>query len=76
MKNIYNYRVYLIISLMSLFIGGLLNIFQDDARSEKIALIALFFFTIAVVIVAFEQLPFARPNIIKKIKSLLLIWKK
>lgn len=76
MKNIYNYRVYLIISLTSLFVGGLLNIFQDDARSEKIALIALSFFTIAVVIVAIEQLPFAKPNIIKKIKSLLLIWKK
>lgn len=76
MKNIYNYRVYLVISLTSLFIGGLLNIFQDDTRSEKIALIALSFFTIAVVIVAIEQLPFVSPNIIKKIKSRLFIWKK
>ncbi len=76
MKNIYSYRVFLLISLISLLIGGLLNIFQGDADSEKFALVAFSFFTIAVVVIAFEELSSPRASIIKKIKSLSQIWKR
>jgi hypothetical protein len=59
-----------------MLIGGLLNIFQGDTDSEKFALVAFSFFTVAVVVVAFEELFSSRPSVIKKIKSLSRIWKK
>ena len=76
MKSIYNYQVYLAISLISLFTGCLLNIFRIDTYSEKLALVAFSFFTIAVVIVAFEELFSSRPGIVKKIKFFFRRWKK
>lgn len=76
MKRIYNYRIYLVISLISLFAGGLLNVLSIDTDSEKFALLAFYFFTIAVVIAAFEELISSRPYIAKKIKLLSRIWKK
>jgi hypothetical protein len=76
MKKILDYRVYLLISLISLFIGGLSNLFHQNMDSETFALIAFIFFTIAVVMVAFEELFSIRPTAAKKIKSLSRIWKK
>jgi len=76
MKNIYSYRVYLLISLMSLLTGVLLNVFQGDTDSEKFALVAFFFFSTAVVVVAFEELFSSRSSVMKKIKSFSRIWKK
>lgn len=76
MKNIYNYRVYLLISLISLFLGGLSSLLRVDINPEKFALVAFVFFTIAVIMVAFEEFISLRPNAIKKFKSLSRIWKK
>jgi len=76
MKNIYNYRVYLVISLISLFTGSLQNMLRIDSGSEKFALAAFYFFVIAVVIVAFEEFFSSRPHLAQKIKSLSRIWKK
>ena len=59
-----------------MFIGGLLNILQGDTDSETFALVAFYFFTIAVVVVALEELFSSRPNIPKKLKSLSRRWKK
>lgn len=76
MGKIYNYRVYLLISLISLFSGGLSSMFRVDNNSEKFALVAFIFFTIAVTIVALEEFFFLRPTIAKKLKSISRIWKK
>lgn len=76
MKIIYNYRFYLLISLISLFIAGLLSMFRVDSSTESFALVAFIFFSIAVAVVAFEEFFYARPNALKKIKSLSRIWKK
>ena len=76
MKKIYNYRVYLLVSLTSLLLGGLSNIIQGDSDSETFALIAFVFFTIAVAIVAIDEFFVSRPNVLKKLRSISLVWKK
>lgn len=77
LKNIYNYRWYLTISLISLLGGCVLNVLQLDViSSETFAIVAFFFFTVAVVLVALEEFPASRKNIVKKIKPFLRVWKK
>lgn len=61
---------------MSMLIACLLNIFQGDTDSEKFAIVAFSFFTIAVIMVALEEFFSLNPNIAKKLKSLFRIWKK
>lgn len=76
MKKNYNYRIYLLISLISLFVGGLLSMLGTGIDSEGCALVAFIFFSIAVIMVALEEFFSLRPNVAKKLKSLFLIWKK
>lgn len=76
MKIILNYRIYLFISLISLFLNGLLSLFRPSRDPERFAIIAFISFAIAVAIAALEEFFSSRPNNAKKLKSLFRRWKK
>lgn len=72
----YNYKLYLVISLASLCIGLLCSMLGIDNGSELFALIAYISFAFAVGVVAIEELFSTRPRVAKKIKSFFFKWKK